>query len=416
MAGVRARQHSPKTQRGVTAAAPRVLRKQHHTRQPLSTQPAICVPISLRTLSALYISPHLSAKDFGGSLFAATNLNLLREALAGPVTAASVSRMPHASTVAIPTTKNKLGTALANVQGLCGTLTKDGVSRLHELLMRERPTLIWLDTSILGCLIPLIRRLLPEAKIVCAFQNIETDLVKQRLARMQLHYLPALYATWLNEKHSACESDLTIALHATDAERIASLYGRPVDRILPIIVSDRGSQPGNQINDVDTEEPYVLFVGSAHPPNIEALGFLCRRIAPTLQRFRLVAAGSGLEKFAPRFNHPKLEIKGFVEDLSPIYKNAAAVVAPIFSGGGMKVKIAEALMHGKSVIASPFAAVGYEVCNGNSIRLAQTADEFASQIARLGDDRYNPGSRADYEEFFSRGAGLRRVKEIVATL
>lgn len=367
-------------------------------------------------MSALYLSPHLSVKDFGGSLFAATNLQLLRDALGVPVTAASVSRAPHACAVAIPTTKNKLGTAIANMQGLCGTLSKDGVGHVRELLLRERPTLIWLDTSMLGSLIPMIRNLLPKARVICAFQNVEFDLVKQRLTAMQLHYLPALYATWLNEKQSACGSDLTLALHATDAEQIASLYGRPVDRILPIIISDRGARQENPSHGAQTEDPYLLFVGSAFPPNIEALEFLCQRVAPTLQRFRLVAVGSGLEKAAPRLNHPKLEIKGFVEDLSSIYKNAAAVVAPIFSGGGMKVKIAEALMYGKSVIASPFAAIGYEDCDGTSVRLAQTADEFARQIAQLGDDSYNPQSRADYERLFSRGAGMRRIEEVVATL
>ena len=250
-----------------------------------------------------------------------------------------------------------------------------------------------------------------------AFQNVETDLVKQRLAAMKIHYLPALYATWLNEKQSACQSDLMLALHATDAERIALLYGRKVDRILPIIVPDRGSQPADQINaNTEAEEPYLLFVGSAFPPNIEALEFLCRRIAPTLHRFRLVAVGSGLGNFASRFKHPKLQIRGFVEDLSSIYRDATAVVAPIFSGGGMKVMIAEALMHGKSVIASPFAAIGFEGCGANSVRLAKTAEEFTSLIACLDNNRYNPGSRADYEKLFSRDAGLRRVEEIVAML
>jgi len=367
-------------------------------------------------LSALYISPHLSAKDFGGSLFAATNLQLLRDALDVPVTAASISRTPRASTVSIPSTQNKLGTAFANMQGLCGTLSSRGVAHIRAILLRERPTLIWLDTSLLGSLIPIIRRLLPEAKVICAFQNAEFDLVKQRMAAMQFHYLPALYATWLNEKQSACESDLTLALHATDAQRIASLYGRAVDRVLPIIIPEREGHPNVQGPNVQAEEPYVLFVGSAFPPNIEALEFLCGRVAPLLQRFRLIAVGNGLEKSAPRLNHAKLEIKGFVEDLSSLYRNAAAVIAPIFSGGGMKVKIAEALMYGKSVIASPFAAIGFEGCDGSSVRLAATPEEFASQIARLENDGYNPAARADYERLFSRDAGLRQIQGIVATL
>ena len=367
-------------------------------------------------MSALYISPHLSAKEFGGSLFAATNLALLRQALGTPVTAASISRTPPASVIAVPTTRDKLGTALANLQGLCATLSKPGVACLRELLVRERPALVWLDTSLLGRLIPLIRRELPATRIVCAFQNVEVDLVQQRVKALQPHYLPAWYATWLNERLSACGSDLTLALHANDAEKIAARYGRPIDHILPIIIADRLVPSVSGTRDRIGADPYLLFVGSAFPPNIEALRFICRHLAPTLKRFRILAVGSGLDGHATHFKHPKLEIRGFVEDLSAVYRGATAVIAPIFSGGGMKVKITEALMHGKSVIASPFAAIGFEACSPQSIRMARTADEFATQVARLDDEPYNPQSRADYQRLFSYAAGLCQVREIVATL
>ena len=365
-------------------------------------------------MRALYISPHLSATNFGGSLFAATNLQLLREAFAGCVSAASVSRTPDEAAIAIPSTKSKLGTAVANLQGLCGTLTMEGVAQLQILLTSERPSLIWLDTSILGVLIPLIKSIVPEAKIVCAFQNVELDLVRQRIANLQLQYLPALYATWLNERESARRSDLTLALHATDAERIRSIYGRRVDRILPIIVPDREVASGHPMPKPDKREPYILFVGSAFPPNIEALEFLCARVAPLLQRFRIVAVGTGLETAALRLQHSRLEIRGFVDDLTSIYDGAAAVVAPIFSGGGMKVKIAEALMHGKTVIASPFAAVGYESCSESSMQLAETPAEFALHIENLDFQSRNNTSRIDYERFFSRNAGLKHMKEIIS--
>jgi len=349
-------------------------------------------------------------------LFAATNLQLLRDTLDVPVTAASISRTPLASTVPVPTTRNKLGTALANMQGLCGTLSSEGVHFVRGLLLRERPSLIWLDSSILGRLIPLIRALLPQTRIVCAFQNVEADLIRQRLAAMQMHYLPALYATRINEGYSARESDLTLALHATDATRIARLYQRPVDELFPIIVPDRIAQRSDQVDSSHDGRPYVLFVGSGTPPNIEALEFMARHIAPAVRGFRLVAVGSGLEKVAPVLGHPNLQIQGFVEDLSALYRGASAVIAPIFSGGGMKVKIAEALMHGKLVIASPFAAIGYESCGEDAVRLARAPSEFASLIDGLSADSYSRAARSSYESNFSRGSGLQRVGAIVKAL
>jgi len=282
--------------------------------------------------------------------------------------------------------------------------------------MRERPTLVWLDTSLLGALIPVIRDLLPSAKIICAFQNVEAELVRQRLLARHLHYLPAWYATWQNEKRSARGSDLTLALHVRDAEQIELRYGRQVDSILPIIVTDRMVAAASGAPDNVCIDPYLLFVGSAFPPNIEALGFMCRHLAPRLNRFRIVAVGSGLDRYATQFMHPKLVIRGFVDDLSALYRGATAVIAPIFSGGGMKVKVAEALMHSKSVIASPFAAIGYEACSPESIRIAHDVHEFETQVSRLTSEHQNTQSRADYQRFFSYEAGLRQVRDITATL
>ena len=367
-------------------------------------------------MRALYISPHLSATEFGGSLFAATNLQLLRETFGGSVTAASVSRTPHAAAIAIPSTKNRLGTAVANLQGLCGTLTREGVAHLQRLLISERPSLIWLDTSILGTLIPLIRSIVPNAKIVCAFQNVETDLIKQRLKQRQLQYLPALHATWLNERRSARDADLTLALHATDAARILTLYGRPIDALLPIIVPDQMSVDADQPQPANAAQPYVLFVGSGSPPNVEALAFMSRHVAPALRGFRLLAVGSGLGRFGSSFEHPQLEVRGFVEDLSSVYKGAAAVIAPIFSGGGMKVKIAEALMHGKLVIASPFAAIGYESCMEDAICVARTPIEFSSKINSLIDFGFCKSSRSYFENLYSYHAGLKHVEKIITSL
>src|SRR5205823_4969433 len=57
------------------------------------------------------------------------------------------------------------------------------------------------------------------------------------------------------------------------------------------------------------------------------------------------------------------------------------VVAPIRRGGGMRVKVLEALAGGKAVVASPLAAEGLEVAD--QLVLAETDDEFVGAISRL---------------------------------
>ena len=55
-----------------------------------------------------------------------------------------------------------------------------------------------------------------------------------------------------------------------------------------------------------------------------------------------------------------MKIIGGVEQLAPYYNNADIVIAPLFSGGGMKQKTAEALAYGKTFVGTMESMQGYE--------------------------------------------------------
>ena len=57
----------------------------------------------------------------------------------------------------------------------------------------------------------------------------------------------------------------------------------------------------------------------------------------------------------------KVKVIGSVESLTAYLQSAGAVVMPIFYGSGMKVKTAEAIMHGKRIFATTEALAGYEI-------------------------------------------------------
>jgi glycosyltransferase involved in cell wall biosynthesis len=83
-------------------------------------------------------------------------------------------------------------------------------------------------------------------------------------------------------------------------------------------------------------------------------------------------------------------ITGRVEDVGPYVDAASLVALPIRLGGGMRVKLLEALAAGKAVVASPVAAAGLELADGEQLVLADTDEQFATAIARLLGD---PGAR-----------------------
>lgn len=94
-----------------------------------------------------------------------------------------------------------------------------------------------------------------------------------------------------------------------------------------------------------------------------------------------------MEKYRTEFEgySDKIHVIGTVESLKEWYVNADLIVAPIFEGGGMKVKTAEALSYGKNFIGCTESLEGYwegipdNLCN-HKIYKCDDAKDFAGAI------------------------------------
>lgn len=333
-------------------------------------------------------------------------LNLLR---GYSTTAFSVNRNASRDCVAVPTTQTKVGTALANLCLLCATLSPKGAYFLLRNIRMSRPDLIWLDSSLFGILIPLIRLISRKSKIVCYFHNIETPIVKA-YAKKQPYYWISYLATWINEYLSINKSDVLIAIQQTDETILRSKNPSAVTWHIPASIKDEFQvDQGREVTSI-SEIPFALFVGSDFPPNIEALSFLNSKIAPNLIGKKIIAVGNGLNKYAAQFKN--LDIHGRVENIAEYYRQAHVVVAPIFSGGGMKVKIAEALMFNKVVFASSFASIGYEQVSGDAIVRIDDEESMINSIRNY-DPTKSTEARKFYIELFSQKAIQKKIVQII---
>jgi glycosyltransferase involved in cell wall biosynthesis len=139
----------------------------------------------------------------------------------------------------------------------------------------------------------------------------------------------------------------------------------------------------------DTHARRAIFVASfTYEPNRNGLRFLLDEVFPrvwaVLPDARLTLVGAGLEQ-APSTDS-RVEVLGFVEDLHAAYASASCAVVPLLQGGGTPLKFIEALAHGLPVIATPRAAAGLDVRDGEHCLIAGDADAFAEALVRvLGD-------------------------------
>lgn len=135
--------------------------------------------------------------------------------------------------------------------------------------------------------------------------------------------------------------------------------------------------------------PLFLFFGNfVHPPNREAARLLAEEIAPRVAgrhpgcRF-VIAGANPPPSLVAREGLFGVHVPGFVPDLTELTSTCTAVVAPIFHGAGMRVKLLEAMAAGCPVVASPLGFSGIEAVAGEHWLRADDVDGFVEAAVRL---------------------------------
>ena len=129
----------------------------------------------------------------------------------------------------------------------------------------------------------------------------------------------------------------------------------------------------------------VLLVGSGAAPNVDAVAWLLSAIWPRVREalpdaLLTIAGAAGLSVGkAPE----GVRIIGRVGDLAPLYRDMAVVVAPLRAGSGLKVKLIEALGHGKAVVATEVTMQGVSEAARNAVIIADDPAVFAQAIVAL---------------------------------
>ena len=135
--------------------------------------------------------------------------------------------------------------------------------------------------------------------------------------------------------------------------------------------------------------PDVVFVGFLpHTPNEEGLRWFLEKVWPQVRReepeARLTVIGAGASNHMLGLMHDAgVEYRGFVEDLRAVYAQSRVYIAPIFTGGGIRTKILEAMTAGVPVVCSTFAPLGLGTREGEHLLASDTPAEFAEQVLRL---------------------------------
>jgi hypothetical protein len=144
---------------------------------------------------------------------------------------------------------------------------------------------------------------------------------------------------------------------AEDAMSLSAALGREVHVRPPsFLVPDAPVSPGQA-------PPRSLFLGDySHPPNTEAAGVLVRDVLPRLRASdptaELWLAGPHQDRLQALADCPGVRLLGFVPDLHALFGRVRLLLAPLWSGGGFRMKVLAALAHGLPVVTNALGARG----------------------------------------------------------
>lgn len=191
---------------------------------------------------------------------------------------------------------------------------------------------------------------------------------------------------------------------------------------LPMTVSPLRAQPKTSTH----KTPSVGFIASfSHPPNVEALHHLLGSIAPLILQaapeVRIQIAGRNPPAQWVAKAPQNVEFLGYVEDLADFYAAQDVIVAPLLSGGGLKIKVAEAMGFGKAIVASPIAIEGMGLTDGQQVLQACEAKAFADATISLLHDaalrtRLETAALDHFKQVFDQETWLDRVTSALHAL
>ncbi|MCI8518357.1 MAG: glycosyltransferase family 4 protein [Hungatella sp.] len=308
---------------------------------------------------------------------------------------------------------------------LCGYstyLNRVGIRQIAEIAGKNGSDVVFVDNSIFGKLIKTMKKKNPRIPVVAYYHDVKASLAKTWRAAAPIYKKPVMQAMISNERLTAQYADANLVLGNREEKLFIDAYGKHPEAHLSVYM-DINLTPAYFRRTIKNKKR-LLFFGGYYLPNVHGIHWFIKNVFHEISdTAELIVAGYGMDQLEGQ-NYPAgVRIQGFVEELESVYRDADVIISPIFEGGGMKVKVAEAMAFGKVVVGSDESFEGYqekipqEYWDRYFYR-ANTAEEFTLQVKRaleFSEERlhFNKEIRELYEDGFSDKYAEKTISKII---
>lgn len=259
--------------------------------------------------------------------------------------------------------------------------------KLREVLMHECFDIVQIETLFMSPYLNTIREL-SQAKIILRAHNIEHRIWK-RVASITKNPLKKVY---LNHLSSTLERYEKSILNAYDGIVPISPVDAPFfieNSSKPVLALPTGINPDKLPVQNNNHPDHALFhIGAMNwMPNEEGIRWFTEQVWPIvhnkLPHLKVHLAGREMPDWLKNLKMENIIIEGEVENAYDFIQSKSILIAPLFSGSGIRIKIIESMALAKAVISTSIGAEGINYTHNKNILIANTAEEFASAIEML---------------------------------
>lgn len=316
----------------------------------------------------------------------------------------------------IKSQKRKLYYAFILLSLRVANISKRKEKEILEIIRSEDFTYVYIDESYMGFLVRKIKkRINSNIKIIVFFHDVKYNLYKSLSKSNPLKYIPLWINSFINERLSLSFSNYTITLNERESKSLKNIYRASPSIELPILLKDIFDINKKQER---TAEPILTFIGADYKPNVEGLSWFLENVFPSLSsKYTLKIIGKGMEKYRRIFGLDRVEVIGTVDSIDKFYYESDIIIAPIFSGGGMKVKTAEAMMFGKNICGSTEAFEGYETDSLKNCVISNQAQDYIKFLNNYIEDgtktKHNNSTRETFLQYYEYRNGIKILKQLL---